>query len=54
MLRLKRHVSFLVSDSEEIGVERIVLGKYQSPILIQHHPASNGVRYLDVTLRRFV
>tara|TARA_B100000902_G_scaffold395479_1_gene454146 strand:- start:1771 stop:2865 length:1095 start_codon:yes stop_codon:yes gene_type:complete len=54
MLRLKRHVSFLVSDSMKIEGERILVGKYQSPILVQHHPASNGVRYLDVTLRRFV
>ncbi len=53
ILRLKRHISFLVSDSEETGMDRIVLGKYQSPILIQHHPAVDGVRYLDVTLRRF-
>jgi hypothetical protein len=30
-----------------------VQGQYQSPILVQHHPAVGGVRYLDVTLRRF-
>ncbi|MEE2628473.1 MAG: hypothetical protein VX670_08295, partial [Candidatus Latescibacterota bacterium] len=53
ILRLKRHVSLLVSDSAETGTSRIVQGQYQSPILVQHHPATNGVRYLDVTLRRF-
>ncbi len=53
ILRLKRHVSLLVSDSEDTGPGRIVQGQYQSPILVQHHPAENGVRYLDVTLRRF-
>ena len=53
ILRLKRHVSLLVSDSMETGASRIVQGQYQSPILVQHHPATNGVRHLDVTLRRF-
>ena len=53
ILRLKRHVSLLVSDSAETGTSRIVQGQYQSPILVQHHPATNGVRHLDVTLRRF-
>lgn len=53
ILRLKRHISLLVSDSEETGPDRIVQGTYQSPILVQHHPATGGVRYMDVTLRRF-
>ena len=53
ILRLKRHVSLLVSDSKETGPGSIVQGQYQSPILVQHHPATDGVRYLDVTLRRF-
>ena len=53
ILRLKRHVSLLVSDSAETGTSRIVQGQFQSPILVQHHPATNGVRHLDVTLRRF-
>jgi len=53
MLRLKRHIRLLVSDSEATGSDRIVQGTYQSPILVQHHPAENGVRYMDVTLRRF-
>ena len=53
ILRLKRHISLLVSDSEETGPGSIVQGTYQSPILVQHQPATNGVRYMDVTLRRF-
>lgn len=53
MLRLKRHVSLLASTSPETGPGRIVQGTYQSPILVQHHPAEKGVRYLDITLRRF-
>lgn len=54
ILRLKRHISMLVSDSAETGSERILQGTYQSPILVQHHPAKDGVRYMDITLRRFV
>jgi thiamine phosphate synthase YjbQ (UPF0047 family) len=53
MLRLKRHVSLLVSTSTESGPERIVQGTYQTPILVQHHQPDSGVRYLDVTLRSF-
>ena len=53
MLRLKRYIRLLVSDSEATGSDRIVQGTYQSPILVQHHPAEDGVRYMDVTLRRF-
>jgi len=54
ILRLKRHVKLLVSDSGATGSERILQGTYQSPILVQHHPAEGGVRYMDVTLRRFI
>ena len=53
ILRLKRHITLLVSTSEETGPERIVQGTYQSPIMVQHHPADADVRYLDITLRRF-
>ena len=53
MLRLKRKISLLVSTSPETGPERIVQGTYQSPILVQHHPACRGVRYLDIVVRRF-
>lgn len=53
ILRLKRHISLLVSDREAPGQGRIVQGTYQSPILLQHQPAAEGTRYLDITLRRF-
>tara|TARA_Y100001934_G_C12361663_1_gene781114 strand:+ start:147 stop:1217 length:1071 start_codon:yes stop_codon:yes gene_type:complete len=53
ILRLKRRISLLVSDSAETGPGHIVHGTYQSPILVQHHPAEDGVRYMDITLRRF-
>ena len=53
MLRLKRNISLLVSSSPETGPDRIVQGTYQSPILVQHHPAEHGIRYLDIILRRF-
>ncbi len=52
-LRLKRHISFPISNSPETGPQEIVVGRYQSPILIQHHPATDGTRCLDITLRRF-
>ena len=54
ILRLKRHIRLLVSDSAGAGADCILQGTYQSPILVQHQPAAGGVRALDVTLRRFV
>ncbi|MCY3787350.1 MAG: hypothetical protein OXH63_01025, partial [Gemmatimonadetes bacterium] len=54
ILRLKRHIRLLVSDSAGAGADRILQGTYQSPILVQHQPAEGGVRALDVTLRHFV
>ncbi len=53
ILRLKRHISLLVSDRQEAGQGRIVQGTYQSPILVQHQPPEQGIRHLDITLRRF-
>ena len=53
ILRLKRNISLLVSSSPQTGPERIVQGTYQSPIMVQHHPSDQGVRHLDITLRRF-
>ena len=53
VLRLKRHVSLLVSSSPETGPGRIVQGTYQSPILVQHSPAEGGVRHLDIVIRSF-
>ncbi len=53
ILRLKRHITLLVSTSAETGPKRVVQGPYQSPIMVQHQAADSGVRYLDITLRRF-
>ena len=53
MLGLRRHISLLVSNSQETGPGSIVQGTYQSPILIQHHQTQKGVRYLDIALRSF-
>ncbi len=52
LLRMKRTVNMLVSDSRTPGQGTIVQGTYQSPILVQWHQAHGGVRYVDVTLAR--
>ncbi len=52
LLRIKRSVNLLVSDSASPGHGAIVQGTYQSPILVQWRQAHGGVRYLDVTLAR--
>ena len=49
-LRLRRSVSFLVS--EESGP--VVLGRYQSPILIQWLPGQQQARRLRVSLVRYL
>ena len=54
ILRLKRHIRLLVSDDVEAGANHILHGAYQSPILVQYHPAPNGVRRLNITLHRFI
>ena len=54
ILRLKRHIRLLVSNGAEAGADHILHGTYQSPILVQYHPAPSGVRHLSVTLHRFV
>jgi len=53
VLRLKRHISLLVSSEVETGIGRIVQGTYQSPILLQHQRPDKDVRCLEITLRRF-
>ena len=53
IFRLKRSISLLVSNTSEMGPERIVLGTYQSPILLQRQPADKGVRHLEITLWNF-
>ncbi len=54
ILRLKRHIRLLVSDSANTGADPILQGAYQSPILVQHQSAAGDVRALDITLRHFV
>jgi len=52
-LRLKRSISFLVSDTDEAGRGRVVQGRYQSPILVQWQRPDNQVRRVDITISRF-
>ena len=52
-LRLKRQVSFLVSDGVGAGRSRVVQGTYQSPILVQWQRTDQQVRRLDVTITSF-
>ena len=54
ILRLKRSVNLLVSDSGSPGRGALVQGAFQSPILIQWRSASKGARRLDVVLSRFL
>lgn len=53
VFRLKRRVSFLVSGGTEPGPGRLVEGRYQSPILIQHRPPEDDVRELEIAVFRF-
>jgi len=52
VFRLERHIDLLVSASMENGLGGIVLGTYQSPILLQHQRPDKDVRCLEITLRR--
>ena len=54
ILRPKRHLRLLVSDNAATGANHILHGAYQSPILVQHHPAASGMRHLNITLHRFI
>lgn len=54
LLRMKRSVNLLVSDTRSPGEGAIIQGTYQSPILVQWQRAHRGVRYVDVTLSRLL
>jgi len=51
-LRMKRAVSFLVNDRERPGQGSVVIGTYQSPILVQWGKAEARTRWLDVAVTR--
>ncbi len=52
-LRMKRHVSLLVSADSKSGKARIVHGIYQSPILVQWENAKGQARHLEVAFTKF-
>jgi thiamine phosphate synthase YjbQ (UPF0047 family) len=52
-LRVKRSVSFLVSNTHNGNYAEILRGKYQSPILVQWKPNSQQTRFLNLTITRF-
>lgn len=51
--RMKRRVSLFVSDHGQPGIGQIVLGKYQSPILVQWANAPRQTRQINVRIRKF-
>ena len=53
-LRVKRNVSFLVSNTQNGNFPEILRGKYQSPILVQWKPPGEQTRYLNLTITRFI
>ena len=53
-LRMKRVVSFLVTQGTSSDKPGIVSGTYQSPILIQWNSKSNNVRRLEAAIYRFI
>jgi len=52
-LSMKRHISLFVSQDNGGNRGKIVLGKYQSPILVQWDRAHHETRNLNVTISRF-
>lgn len=52
-LRMKRHVSLLITDEKNEGRGRVVQGTYQSPILVQWQQAVKHTRHLEVVISRF-
>ncbi len=51
-LRMKRGISFLVSDGGTGKTGRIVRGTYQAPILVQWKPTSCKTRRVKLTIKR--
>lgn len=53
LLRMKRSVNLLVSDSAAPGRGELVEGTFQAPILVQWRSAEKRERTIDVVLSRF-
>lgn len=53
LLRMRRSVDLLVSDSATPGRGAVVEGAYQAPILVQWRASGDAVRKVDVSLTRF-
>jgi hypothetical protein len=54
LLRMKRAINLLVSDSAHPGQGALFEGTFQAPILVQWRPADCDVRSLNVVLTRFL
>ena len=54
LLRMKRSVNLLVSDSGATGRGAVVEGAYQTPIMVQWRPPAAGRRTVEVVLSRFL
>jgi thiamine phosphate synthase YjbQ (UPF0047 family) len=54
LLRLKRAVTLLVSDTDTPGAGRVVEGTFQAPIMIHWHSPARRVRNVDIVLSRFL
>ncbi|MDP1571274.1 MAG: hypothetical protein Q8L86_14870 [Vicinamibacterales bacterium] len=48
-----RRVSFLAGPDPDSGVPRVLCGTYQSPILVQWHPADQQARRVDIVVTQF-
>ena len=54
LLRMKRSVNLLVSDTGSTGRGAVVEGTFQAPIMVQWRSAATGRRTVDVVLSRFL
>lgn len=54
LLRMKRSVNLLVSDSGQAGQGAVVEGTFQAPIMVQWRAAARGERTVNVVLTRFL
>jgi hypothetical protein len=54
LLRMKRSVNLLVSDTGTPGRGAVVEGTFQTPIMVQWRPATAGRRTIEVVVSRFL